>query len=185
MRRTTMSVIRLPKKPKPGPLGPQPIYVCAPTFEAMAWVRKKFGLGFSRQEAKVAFYGGDPDSQTVETRVVTLNTASGKLKHHTVNQLELFNALGQELSAVETEARERLGSNPYLYSAKGPSAPRRKGGSSHTKRSRWWREKFPPVALSHDHVASLWFRAFWTTPGVAPHTRPPSPREMKSSAITT
>ncbi len=92
----------------------------------MATVRKKFGLGYSREEAKIAFYGGDPDSQTVESRVCTLTTAAGKLKFHIVSQLELFIGLGQPLSEVETETRDRLGSNPYLYSPKGPAAPKRK-----------------------------------------------------------
>jgi hypothetical protein len=121
-----MTVIRFPRRPAAGPSGPFPIYVCAPSFEEMKDTKKKFGLGWSRSEARVAFYGGDSESQQVETRVFTLATAPGTLKFHVVHQLEIFVGLGQPLSDVEEEVRRRLGSNPFAYSDRGPSAPKRK-----------------------------------------------------------
>lgn len=115
-----MTLIRFPKRPPGGASGPDPIYICAPAYEDMARVKKKFGLGYSREEAKVAFYGGDPQSQEIEAKVFTLSTAQGWLKHHIVSQLELFATMDHPLSQVEQETRDRLGNDPWRYSKKGP-----------------------------------------------------------------
>jgi hypothetical protein len=120
-----MTILRLPKPPRPGPRGPRPIYVCAPSYVAMVDSKKKFGLGFTGEGAKVAFYGGDPRSQTIDSRTFTLATAPGWLKFQIVSQLELLAGIGQPLSDVEEEARARLGNNPYAY-GRGPRLPKRR-----------------------------------------------------------
>jgi hypothetical protein len=119
-------VIKFPKPPTGSPSGPRPIYVCAPSTDDMVRTKKKFGLGYTKQEAIVAFYGGDPQSLQIATRLFTLSTAYGALKFHIVHQLAIFVGNSQPLNEVETDTQDRLGMNPYIYASKPPRAPKRK-----------------------------------------------------------
>ena len=121
-----MTILSFPKAPDRGPKGPRPIYVCVPKAEEMTLTRRKFGLGYTRPEAQVAFYGGDPNSQAVETRVFTLATLSGRWKHHIVHQFYVYAQIGQPLSAVDQDTSDRLGTDPYLHSRTGHRPPKRK-----------------------------------------------------------
>jgi hypothetical protein len=117
-----MTVIQFPKTIE-RKRGPVPIFVCAPSYADMVHAKKKFGLGYSREEATARFYEGG-GSQEIETRVFTLATAPGWLRFHIVQQLQLHLLRGQPLSPVDEETRARLGDDPYAH-GKGPRKPKR------------------------------------------------------------
>jgi hypothetical protein len=109
-----MTVIRLPLPPRESEPGPRQIHVCAPSHEDLRYATIKFGFGYSRREARTRFYEGGLNHD-IETKTSKLKTAPKWLKFWLTNQFLMHIENGQPLSAIEEEARETLGPDPYKY----------------------------------------------------------------------
>jgi hypothetical protein len=118
-----MTILRFPRTVASNH-GPRPIHVCAARFDDLPYAVKKFGFGYSRDEARTRFYEGGVN-QHIEAAFYTVAKAPNWLKFQLVSQFGLYVQRGQPLSPVEEEASERLGPDPYKY-GKGPRRPKKR-----------------------------------------------------------
>jgi hypothetical protein len=110
-----MTVIKFPKSFDAKPVR-RTIFICTPSYDDVVDAKRKFGLGYSREEAEARFFEGG-SNLALETRTFTVATAPKWLKYQIVSQLLLFLAMDQPLSSIDEDALARLGTDSHKYGA--------------------------------------------------------------------